>query len=141
MPTRSALTRATAILAVALTLAACGAAERDADAVEEAATTAPQARTPSQQAFADVNDRMHAAMAEIPADPDEAFMRGMLAHHRGAVEMAQVELQHGRDAKARDLAQRIIAAQQAEIEEMEAWLKERNVATAPVEVDHAAMGH
>lgn len=141
MPTRSALTRAAAILAVSLTLAACNAAERDADAVEEAATSAPEARSPSQQAFAEANDRMHAAMADIPADADEAFMRGMLAHHRGAVEMAQVELQHGRDAKARDLARRIIAAQQAEIEEMDAWLKQRDIGTEAAEVDHAAMGH
>ena len=141
MPARSALTRTAAITALSLTLAACGVAERDADAVEEAAATAPEARTASQQAFADVNDRMHAAMREIPADADEAFMRGMLAHHRGAVEMAQVELQHGRDAKARDLAQRVIAAQQAEIAEMETWLKQRNIGTEPVEVDHAAMGH
>lgn len=141
MPTRSALTRAAAILAVSMTLAACNAAERDADAVEKAATSAPEARSPSQQAFAEVNDRMHAAMADIPADADEAFMRGMLAHHRGAVEMAQVELQHGRDAKARDLARRIIAAQQAEIEEMAAWLKQRDIGTEPAEVDHAAMGH
>lgn len=141
MPTRSALTRTAAFTAGLLVLSGCGAAERDADAVAEAATTAPEARTPSQQAFADVNDRMHAAMAEIPPDADEAFMRGMLAHHRGAVEMAEVELQHGKDAQARDLAQRIIAAQQAEIDEMEAWLKQRDIATAPAEVDHAAMGH
>ena len=43
MPTRSALTRVAAILAVSLTLAACNAAERDADAVEKAATSAPDA--------------------------------------------------------------------------------------------------
>ena len=141
MPTRSALTRFAAIAAVLFTLSACSAAERDADPVAEAATTAPEARTPSQQAFADVNDRMHAAMAEIPVDADEVFMRGMLAHHRGAVEMSQVALKHGKDAQARDLAQRIIDAQQAEIAEMEKWLEDKGVTTEPVEVDHAAMGH
>jgi len=89
--------------------------------------SAPQLNA-SQQAYAQVNQRMHAAMADIPADADVAFMQGMLAHHRGAVEMAQVALDHGTDAQARDLAQRIIAAQQAEIDEMEAWLAARKAA-------------
>lgn len=141
MSTRSALTRTAAITAALFALPACGVAEREADAMAEAATAATEARTPSQQAFADVNDRMHAAMAEIPADADEAFMRGMLAHHRGAVEMAQVELRYGKDSQARDLAQRVIDTQQAEIEEMEKWLADKGLSTQPVEVDHSAMGH
>ncbi len=68
---------------------------------------------------------MHAAMADIPADPDVAFMQGMLAHHRGAVAMSEVALKYAKDTKARDLANRVIAAQTAEIAEMEAWLKQR----------------
>ncbi len=81
--------------------------------------------TEAQAAYTAVNDRMHAAMADIPADADVAFMQGMLAHHRGAVEMSQVALKYAKDAKARDLAARVIAAQKAEIAEMEAWLKDR----------------
>lgn len=84
---------------------------------------------------------MHAAMGDIPADADEAFMRGMLAHHRGAVEMAEVELKYGKDAQTRDLAQRVITAQQAENEEMETWLAGKGVSMEPAAVDHAAMGH
>ncbi len=90
--------------------------------------------TPAQQAFADANTRMHAAMSEIPSNADEAFMRGMLAHHRGAVEMAEIELEHGTDPEARALAQTIIEAQMAEIEQMEAWLVREGVpATASAE--------
>ncbi len=79
----------------------------------------------AQAAYKAASDRMHAGMAEIPADADVAFMQGMLAHHRGAVEMSEVALKYAKDAQARDLATRVIAAQKAEIEEMEAWLKER----------------
>ena len=86
--------------------------------------------TPAQQAYTDANARMHEGMATIPADADEAFMRGMLAHHRGAVEMAEVELQHGTDPEARELAHAIIAAQQTEIEQMEQWLADRPASPA-----------
>jgi uncharacterized protein (DUF305 family) len=81
--------------------------------------------TEAQAAFKAANDRMHAGMADIPADSDVAFMQGMLAHHQGAVEMSEVALKYAKDEQARDLATRVIAAQKAEIAEMQAWLKER----------------
>ena len=81
--------------------------------------------TEAQVAYKAANDAMHAGMADIPADPDVAFMQGMLAHHQGAVAMSEVALKYAKDEKARDLATRIIAAQKGEIAEMEAWLKAR----------------
>lgn len=82
--------------------------------------------TETQAAYKAVNDRMHAGMADIPADADVAFMQGMLAHHKGAVEMSEVALKYAKDEQARDLATRVIAAQKEEIAEMEAWLKDRS---------------
>jgi len=92
----------------------------------EAATPAA-GLTEAQMANKAANDRMHKAMATIPADADVAFMRGMLAHHKGAVEMSEVALKHAKEAEVRDLAARVIAAQKQEIAEMEAWLKARGV--------------
>ena len=83
--------------------------------------------TEAQAAYKAVNDKMHAGMADIPVDADVAFMQGMLAHHQGAVEMSEVALKYAKDAEARDLATRVIAAQKAEIAEMQAWLKARGV--------------
>ena len=59
-------------------------------------------------------------------DPDVAFAAGMLPHHIGAVKMAEVELKYGKDPEMRKLAENIINAQQAEIEQMQKWLKVHN---------------
>ena len=79
-------------------------------------------QTQAQRAYASASMRMHGGMATIDADPDVAFAQGMTAHHRGAVEMARVELRHGRDSELRKLATAIIAAQAGEITQMERWL-------------------
>lgn len=75
-----------------------------------------------QRQMNDMHEGMMAGMKE--SNPDRAFAIGMLAHHKGAVEMAQSELKYGTDPKMRALAQDIIKAQQAEIELMETWLKQ-----------------
>ena len=59
-------------------------------------------------------------------DPDVAFAAGILPHHIGAVKMAEVELKYGKDPEMRKLAEDIINAQQAEIEQMQKWLKAHN---------------
>ncbi|MFC2484438.1 MAG: DUF305 domain-containing protein, partial [Haemophilus parainfluenzae] len=51
---------------------------------------------------------------------------GMLPHHIGAVKMAEVELKYGKDPEMRKLAENIINAQKAEIEQMQKWLKVHN---------------
>ncbi|WP_433802108.1 DUF305 domain-containing protein [Actinomycetospora sp. CA-084318] len=54
---------------------------------------------------------------------DRAFLTMMIAHHQGAVQMAQTELAQGSNPQARQLAQAIITAQQAEIAEMQGLLQ------------------
>ena len=81
--------------------------------------------TPMQHEYMATMDTMQKSMHEggMEKDADRAFAKGMLAHHRAAVDMAKIELKYGKDAQMRKLAEAIIKAQQAEIDQMEAWVK------------------
>ncbi len=78
---------------------------------------------PSSKAFAEANARMHKDMDIVfTGNADVDFVRGMIAHHQGAIDMAKVELEHGKDEAIRKLAEDVIKAQEAEIEMMKEWL-------------------
>lgn len=55
-------------------------------------------------------------------DPDVAFACAMIAHHQGAIDMARIQLEHGKDPWIRALSEQIIEAQVQEIADMTRWL-------------------
>ena len=55
---------------------------------------------------------------------DLEFIRQMIPHHEGAVEMAKAIRNNGRYAELKDLANDIITAQETEIKQMREWLAE-----------------
>lgn len=77
---------------------------------------------------------MSAAMTRVQptGNPDADFATMMIPHHKGAIEMALVELQYGTDPRLRRLAQEIIVTQNSEIELMQLTLKHSQSPTPPL---------
>ena len=75
------------------------------------------------------NTQMHGAMqgmttglTGLQGDAfDKAFLAEMIVHHQGAVAMAELALTNSKHQEIKDMAQKIIAAQNAEITQMQAW--------------------
>jgi uncharacterized protein (DUF305 family) len=92
-----------------------------------AANPSPQASPEAQAiraAYGKINARMHADMAApLTGNADVDYITGMIPHHLGAVEMAEVLMQYGKDDGLRMLAQAIIRSQNVEIAQMRAWLR------------------
>ena len=53
---------------------------------------------------------------------DLDFIRMMIPHHQGAIEMALYETQHGKNFEMIQLAKSIIAEQRSEIQQMSLWI-------------------
>ena len=75
------------------------------------------------KAFAEANAKMHKDMTiTFTGNADVDFVKGMLPHHQGAVDMAKIVIQYGKDPEVRKLAEAIIKAQNEEIAWMTSWL-------------------
>lgn len=70
-------------------------------------------------------DRMHKPMMEAAMikDADVSFIKDMIPHHQGAIDMAKIELKYGNDPELKTLARNIIKAQKQEIKFMQQWLQ------------------
>jgi uncharacterized protein (DUF305 family) len=68
-------------------------------------------------------DSLHAMMSRMEAmpktnDPEIDFPKMMIMHHQGAINMGQVQIQEGKNDSLKHFSQKMIAAQQMEIQDM-----------------------
>lgn len=77
---------------------------------------------PSTRAFKAADESMMKNMSgPFTGDTDSDFVSHMIPHHQGAVDMAEVELKHGKDPEMKRLAAKIVKAQKEEIAYMKKW--------------------
>ena len=94
-------------------------------------TAANQAQTFQEQMHSSMKqmdkDMMGAPMSD---EPDRDFVKMMIPHHQGAIDMAKAILQSGKDKQIRTMAQKIITDQKREIKEMQTWLASHTTANS-----------
>ncbi|MEV7557675.1 DUF305 domain-containing protein [Streptomyces sp. NPDC089795] len=124
---------ATVAASAALVLAACGngnGSGSDASAGHNGhAVTSPSASAPASQAQGQHNAA------------DAAFAKGMIPHHRQAVEMAGLAPSRAQSAEVKKLAEDVKKAQDPEIKTLSGWLTSwGEQVPAEGEMDHSAHG-
>ena len=62
-------------------------------------------------------------MMPYAGNADEVFARSMIPHHQGAIDMAKVVLQYGKDPEIRKMAEEVIKAQESEVAFLKDWLQ------------------
>ena len=68
--------------------------------------------------------KMHAEMEamKMSGDMDHDFAMMMRSHHQGAIDMAKLEVAHGKDKQIKQMAQKMIADQTKEIAKLDKWM-------------------
>jgi uncharacterized protein (DUF305 family) len=68
-------------------------------------------------------DMMKNMNVQFSGDADVDFARSMIPHHQGAIDMAKLEIKHGRDEAMRKMAEKMIKDQEKEQKDLQAFLQ------------------
>lgn len=110
------------------------------------ATAATTFNKPQQEEATNTNSSMNMSMNSMMADLegktgdeyDKAFITSMIAHHEGAVKMAQLSATNAKREEIKNLSKNIISAQEKEISEMKQWQTDWGYSS--MMMDHSPMG-
>jgi uncharacterized protein (DUF305 family) len=112
------------ILALAFTLltAACAPAASETHMTDDHLMRGGQPDVHTDHDTMTMDDMVH-GLEGLSGDAfDEAFIRMMIPHHQGAIEMAELVEANAKHDELKQLAKDIAAAQQREIDMMSGWL-------------------
>ena len=120
---------AAAVAAVATLCLAAGGAAHAADTSK--GMSAPEMKGHSSANSMEMHHSMMKGMKDMESmsssgDTDRDFAMMMKKHHQSALDMAEVELKLGKDAKLRGMAKDIIKSQKKEIKKFDEWLAKHN---------------
>jgi uncharacterized protein (DUF305 family) len=74
---------------------------------------------PADKANMDAMKKMQSAMpTKGSGDPDKDFVMMMIPHHQGAIDMAKVEMQYGKNPTLKKMAAKMVKDQEREITQM-----------------------
>jgi uncharacterized protein (DUF305 family) len=71
-------------------------------------------------------DMMKDMPMQFTGDADKDFATSMMKHHAGGIEMAKIQLKHGKDPEMRKMAEKLIKEQGNDNKEFATWLKKNN---------------
>lgn len=107
-------------LGSAIVLAACTAQT----SVEEAPVAMDHSQMMMHDTSMTMDDMVNMLKGKTGDDLDAAFLEGMIPHHQGAIDMANLVLENAKHEEIKQMAREIISAQQREIDMMKQWQKE-----------------
>ncbi|MFS2008750.1 DUF305 domain-containing protein [Azospirillum sp. CT11-132] len=82
-------------------------------------------KDPASRAYMQSMQKMNRDMRKpMTGNADQDFARMMAAHHQGAIDMARVELQYGKDPDLKAMAQKMVDDQTKEVQQLQDWLKQ-----------------
>gem|GEM_PF-367848 len=133
------------ILALLAGVAACGqgsTGDNQAagnDAMADNMTMDNSAMADPSNPYADAEMRMNdAMMAAVGTDVSDTWVRKMIEHHKGAIEMSNLVIAQGQDPKVREMARKTAAMQQKDVEDLQRMIRQGPPDPASAEAYRAA---
>jgi len=130
------------IAVVILVAVVAGAGIYAANKSDKAATNNSTQHT-ADTSLVDKNSAEYKQFNELKGeDYDRMFLANMIAHHQGAVDMANLALTNAKHQELKDMANAIISAQNKEITDMQSWQSQWGypASSGDMMMGHSAMG-
>ena len=80
-------------------------------------------KTDTAEDYADMSHSSKSLEQMTGDEFDKAFIRDMIAHHEGAIEMAKLADTNAKHTEIKELSKNIITAQEAEVAQLRDWQK------------------